>query len=273
MSRPRDFGEMSFELHGERHNAHIRLQNVGARKPVSEMPVRLHCINVNGEVKKTLHEIFPCGPKSIPPIARIVVFRELSVVSVEDDEILIRIRKGIIEAAIFAQCLKDDKANHKQLLTFLLATLIRRSFCDCGCSVNTIRRKHSQSVRNRVTQLMRGLVINNGAFMAWDTTPDGSVAAELERIRIQINGADDPAETDIPGSLSDEDLKKMRSFTKKFGVLETIQQSYLQKSIPLFSWNTGNRGSLNDDADENNCKKYQEMVEEAIRTQLMNEAA
>jgi hypothetical protein len=251
----------------------VRVQNIGARVPVNKQPVELHFIDVKGKTRNSLHDIFPCSAEVEPPMARLVVFRQFSVEMVDEDQLLVRVRRGLIEAAIFAQRLSSNTPQHRQLITFFMATLMKQVLCECGCYEGALRTRHSQSLRERVTQLLHGFIINNGAFMAWDTTPDGSQAAELQRIKNEIKGNSVGEDIDDEILLDEDDLRNMKRFSRRFQLGPNRKKSLLQRSIPMYQWNPENVGTLKGFSDEPNTEIYQKRIEEAISDQLRDEAA
>lgn len=275
MSRPRKIGEIRLQLDGEQRKVQLNLHNIGARKTPTEQPIELHFIDLHGRVRDSLHDIFPYTKDRALPNARIVVFRHFSLSTVEDDEMTIVVRRGIIEAAIFAQYLfsKPSPSDHRELLSFFFATLIRRAFCQEDTDKISMRRKHSKSVREKVTQLLHGIVVNNGAFLEW------SAPTIIKDPNIALLGPQSSRSSDLDddedqiGMLDPDDIQRMKRFSRKFQYPLETPKSELQQHELSVVWNPMNVGSLKDFSDEGVCDIYQSRIEEAIQEQLDNEAA
>ncbi len=273
MSRPRDLGELSCHVHGKKEKKSLRLQNIGSRQNVEDLPVRLHFIDTQGRVRSKLHDIFPCNKMNAPSSARVVAFRHFSV-ETSEDELLIRVRRGIIDAAIFAQHLSVNIAHHLQLISSFMAMILKQSLCDCGCNGKRLNKRYSQSLQGKVLQLLNGIIINNGAFMAWDTSLDGSIAADLKKVQAEINGPQKSDAFDDDEDLLDEqDIRAMKRFDKRFSNTDKMPQSYLQGCTPMLVWNAPQMGSLKELSDEPNANVYQRKIEQAINEVLQREAA
>lgn len=272
MSRPQELGPVRFQLDGEEQRAVVKVQNIGSRKPVEERPVQLHFVDTKGRIRKSLQEIFPVSPQKEPPVARVVAFRKISVELLEDDEVLIRVRRGVIEAVVFAQYLGKNMHDHRQLLTFFLATLFRHAFCDCECAPLTLRKRHSESVRSRVTELLRGIVINNGAFLQW--LPNEAFFEAQKTKAIEESALDEYFDDeDAEGMLTPHEVRQYRSDSRRLSQQKKEKHPPLSQWDPQLHWNQPQIGSLKDVSEEPNCEDYQTAIEEAIQNQLKKECA